>query len=395
MTGYRLIDLDSIRWLSRLINRFASEANMIATNLSSLDTGAARTIDGVAGRARESAVSMLVKAAAAEPRPQLVASPATVAWRQGPTPTATDSLDVLIQANRARAWTELWAVVAQLNRLAALDIRAGPVFDGLRQDYDTLARLVGTNLVYFSVDSSAPIGKRSSRAGYRAGVWIGPAEAEHVLVMIPGMNTSTASWLAADVPDAEALQRMAADLAVRHDLGEVAVVPLLSYAPPQTFLDAPLGHFWRDGSGETAEVLEGLPLESRHVVGWGHSYGATVLGAASARSGVFDDLVMVGAAGTGTETLEDLGVDGDHLYVATNWNDPIRLVPNEYHGVSPLSLPHVRIPTAPEIDFDLWKVLISTPWFLLDGLPDHDYLDDQTAKQAFAAIAIGLDDITD
>lgn len=392
MTGYRLIDLDSIRRLSRVINRFASEANTIAANLISLDTGAARTIDGAAGRARESAVFMLAKAAAAEPRPQSVASPATVAGHQGPAPTAADSLEVLIQANRARAWTELWAVVAQLNRQAALGIRSGPLFDGLRQDYDTLARLVDTSLLYFAVDSSAPIGKRSSRAGYRAGVWIGPVEAEHVLVMIPGMNTSTASWLAADVPDAERLQGLAADLAARHDLGEVAVVPLLSYAPPQTFLDAPLGHFWRDGSGETAEVLEGLPLGGRHVVGWGHSYGAAVLGATSARTGAFDDLIMVGAAGTGTETLEGLRVDGDHLYVATNWNDPIRLVPNEYHGVSPLSLPHVRVPTAPEIDLNPWKALISMPWFLLDGLPDHDYLDDQTAVRAFAAIAIGLDD---
>ena len=75
-----------------------------------------------------------------------------------------------------------------------------------------------------------------------------------------------------------------------------------------------------------------------------------------------------------------------------NWNDPIRLVPNDYHGVNPAALPHTPVPTSPATDFDPWKAIVGLPWFLLDGLPDHDYLDDPVAMRAFAAISVGLDD---
>lgn len=393
--SYRFIDLETIRHLSLLLERLAGQARSIAASLATLDDLQSVVLHRLASWADHSAGFVSTKAAAARPGPS---------WGAGKQPSrygvlgaiqSATEIEALNETSKARVWDEVWLVVAELNRFSAMGRHSGPVFDGLLQDYNTLVRLLGTNLVYFDVDPSVPIGSRSSRAGYRAGVWIGPADADHVLVMIPGMNTTTAGWLDDNLPDAERLHEQAAELAEDRGAGEVAVVPLLSYAPPQSFLDAALGHFWKEGSKETAGVLESLPLEGRHVTGWGHSYGAAVLGATAATGAAFDDLIMVGGAGTGTESLAELGVTEDHLFVATNWNDPIRLVPNEYHGVGPATLPHVPVPTAPATDFDPWKAMLSVPWFLIDGLPDHDYLEDETATRAFAAIAIGIDDLED
>ncbi|MDH5372794.1 MAG: alpha/beta hydrolase family protein [Acidimicrobiia bacterium] len=391
MADYRLIELDSVRRISRLLEQVAAEAQTISSDLLLQHESSASTVARVARSAHLSSRHVLMKADAAEPGGGW-ADRSTCLNRYS---TSGDSLQSLIRSNRARALEELWLVASELNRFAGLGFKAGPLFNGLRQDYDTLTRLIGMNLVYFAVDSSAPIGTRSSRAGYRAGVWIGPADANHVLVMIPGMSTTTHSWLESNVPDAERLQDQTSRLADREGQGSVAIVPLLSYSPPRNILEAPLGRFWRDGSKETAAALASIPLDNRHVVGWGHSYGAAVLGATAAIGGVFDDLIMVGAAGTGTETLEELGVTSEHLFVATNWNDPIRLVPNDYHGVNPVTLPHTAIPTAPATDFDPWKAIFGIPWLLIDGLPDHDYLEDEIAMRAFAALTIGLDDLSD
>lgn len=395
MTEFRLVDLEEIRRLPALLEGLAAEAGSIAEGLVDIAHSEMAAVDRIASWAGDSAGFVTGKAAAALPAGSsgFEASQSlpgdTGAFRSAPT------LDELIESSKSRVWDELWLVVAELNRCSELGVNEGRLFDGLLSDYNTLVRLIGTNLVYFAVDRSVPIGSRSGRAGYRAGVWLGPVSAEHVLVMIPGMNTTTAGWLDHNLADAERLLAEATALAEHNALGKVAVVPLLSYAAPQSFLEAVLSRRWKEGSRETAGVLASLPLEGRHVTGWGHSYGAAVLGAASARSAAFDDLIMVGGAGTGTETLAELGVGSDHLYVATNWNDPIRLVPNDYHGVSPASLPHVPVPTEPATDFDPWKAILSVPWFLIDGLPDHNYLEDNIALRAFAAIAVGLDELAD
>ncbi len=395
MTDRRLVDLEEIWRLPALLEGLAGEARSIANSLANLEHSEAAAIHDLASRADDSAWFVLNKAAAALPDiPSGSGAFQTLPSEAGVIESAP-TLEALIESSKGRVWDELWFVVAELNRYSRMGAHAGRVLDGLLSDYNTLVQLVGMNLVHFEVDRSVPIGSRSSRAGYRAGVWLGPANAEHVLVMIPGMNTTTAGWLEHNVPDAERLLAEATNLAKRHGPGELAVVPLLTYAAPQSFLEAVMGRSWKDGSQETAGVLASLPLEGRHVTGWGHSYGAAVLGATSAISAAFDDLIMVGGAGTGTETLAELGVGSDHLYVATNWNDPIRLVPNDYHGVSPESLPHVPVPTKPATDFDYWKAILSVPWFLIDGLPDHNYLEDDTALRAFAAIAIGLDELTD
>ena len=389
-TTYRLIDFEGIAQLARLLDGFAVEAHEIATTLGQHDELQPPGLRAAEDHARESAAMVLARATAAEPAPLWSSRKSFI----GELPVGYE-LDALVAVNRAAVLGEIRQVVEELNRLSAMGVRSGRYREGLLADYETLVSLSGRRLVYFAVDRTISIGTRSRRAGYRAGIWIGPADAEHVLVMIPGMNTTTAGWLSDNVPDAGRLQREAATLADQHGRGGVAVVPLLSYSPPQNFLDATLGRFWKEGSAETAAVLESLPLDGRHVVGWGHSYGAAVLGATASTGGAFDDLIMAGGAGTGTETLEELGVSPDHLYVATNWNDPIRLVPNDYHGVSPATLPHIEVPTAPATGFDAWKAMLSVPWFLIDGLPDHDYLADETATRAFAAIAIGLSDLTD
>jgi hypothetical protein len=386
MSGFRYVDSAAMRRLATGLDQCSTDLNLVARRLTGFVE--ATPVGSISGYLGEAARTVLRKASAADPELVFTVAPA------GPFETSITSpptLDRLFAANRRLIWEEIWRVVDELNRLSALDVQSGPMTSGLQHDYNALALLAGMDVVHFSIDASSAPGTRSGRAGYRAGVWIGPRDADHVVFMIPGMNTTTRSWLERNVPDGRRLQETAAELAECHGRGTVAVVPLLTYDPPQTFLDAPLAHFWRDGSRTTADVLATLPLEGRHVTGWGHSYGAVVLGATSAAGTPFDDLIMVGAAGTGTESLEELGVDADHLHVATNWNDPIRLVPNDYHGVNPAALPHTPVPTSPAIDFDPWKAVLGLPWFLLDGLPDHEYLNDPVAMRAFAAITIGLD----
>ena len=392
MDNYRFADPDSMAPLARLLDSISAEMLSIRSALPAAVAHCSTPLTKFAESSRRSAELIRLKASlvATDCRWRPVTS--TVGF---PTWDAPNGLRSLIESNRAVVRAELLRVVEQMNRLSSIGVRSGQHYEGLRRDYETLVTLSTMELIHFRIASSTPIGGRAGSAGYRAGIWIGPHDADHVLVMIPGMNTTSESWLADNVPDAAGLQILAADLADDHRRGTVAVVPLLAYQPPQSVLDAPLGRFWRDGAVETAEALAPLNLDGRHVVGWGHSYGAAVLGAASALSGRFDDLVMVGAAGTGTESLEELGVDGNHLFVATHWNDPIRLVPNDYHGVSPEVLPHIDVPTSPSTGFDAWKALLSFPWFVVDGLPDHDYLDDEIAVRAFAAIAIGLRDLSD
>lgn len=376
----RYCSFSDLRRLAQMCDSLEGELRVAQSRPATVDdvtgglTQALQTVIGAANLIR-------FKLRLAEPSSALPALP------HGRRPAT--ALETLVESNREAAREELSRVVVQLNRLSSLGIASGPHFEGLHRDYQTLAALIGTQLVHFSVDQTAPPGTRSSRAGYRAGIWIGPASAEHVVVMLPGMGTSTSSWLEQNVADAQRLQATAAALGT----GEaVAVVPLLSYQPPMSLLDAPLGRFWEGGAETTADALAGLPLAGRHVVGWGHSYGAAVLGATSSATGFFDDLIMAGAAGTGTESIDELGVTADHLYVATNWNDPIRLVPNDFHGVNPETLPHVDVPTSPSMKLNPIRSILNLPWALATGLPDHSYLDDPIAMRAFAAIAIGLDD---
>ncbi len=387
MTAIRYVESASVRRLAARLDQCSTDLHLVARRLSGCEEAAA--VESISRAVHETARTMLRKASAADQDDAFTAVPVRPS---GITIGSAPTLDDLIAANGRLIWDELWRVVDELNRLSTLGIGSGPTMSRLQDDYNTLALLAGMDVVHFAIDESSAPGTRSGRAGYRAGVWLGPRDADHVVFMIPGMNTTTSSWLERNVPDGLRLQETAAGLAESHGLGTVAVVPLLTYEPPRTLLDAPLAHFWREGSHETAGVIATLPLEGRHVTGWGHSYGAAVLGATSAIAAPFDDLIMVGAAGTGTESLEELGVDAGHLHVATNWNDPIRLVPNDYHGVNPAALPHTPIPTNPATDFDPWKAIVGLPWFLLDGLPDHDYLDDPVAMRAFAAISIGLDD---
>lgn len=260
--AYRLIDLDGVGELARLLNGFASDAHSVAVTMGTRGESEVASIRGAGDHARESAAMVLARAAGAGPAPFSASRHSFSAELP-----IEHELDALVAIQRAGVWGEMRQVARELNRLSAMGVGSGRYREGLLADYRTLASLSGKRLIYFAVDRTISIGTRSGRAGYRAGIWIGPADAEHVLVMIPGMKTNTAGWLADNVPDAARLQQEAATLTEQHGRGEVAVVPLLSYSPPQSFLDATLGRFWREGSTETAAVLESLPLDGRHVVG--------------------------------------------------------------------------------------------------------------------------------
>lgn len=84
------------------------------------------------------------------------------------------------------------------------------------------------------------------------------------------------------------------------------------------------------GGERIADALDGLralrPDDPTHLTAIGHSYGSTTLGHAASDHGVpVDELVVVGSPGLGGEvdSVDDLGVDPEHVWAGANSRDPI------------------------------------------------------------------------
>jgi hypothetical protein len=156
----------------------------------------------------------------------------------------------------------------------------------------------------------------------RIAEWIGPLDAAHVVVLVPGAGVDAVRF--------EALAA-AAESVVRIDAsGDVAVVAALVYETPPSFVSAALGTYADRGGPTLADFASGLLLSGRHVTLVGHSYGAVVVGEAL-RHGLLNaigeggDVVFLAAPGVRSDTASALGIASSHVWSALVPGDEIRL----------------------------------------------------------------------
>jgi hypothetical protein len=209
-------------------------------------------------------------------------------------------LDMVFAANRKRI--EL-AIAAIDRRLAA----AGPSTEiDLAAEREMLIGMLPRHFVVFDWSGDGHVAE-----------WIGPVDADHVAVLIPGMTTDK---LDVDISAANAARMLRFDRS-----GDLAVVTALVYDAPD-LVDASLPSAASDGIGGLAGLIEALPVSDRHLTLVGHSYGSLMLGTALAGGLASDlpprhDVVFIGSPGVGVDTAAGLGLDPSHVWAGGTDDD--------------------------------------------------------------------------
>jgi len=207
-------------------------------------------------------------------------------------------LETVFAANRRRI--EL-AIDEIDRRMAGADPWAG-----LAAERDTLTGLLHRSFVVFDW------------AGHgRIAEWVGPIDAEHIAVLLPGSGT--------DRGDVDRLAGDAARLLRLDGGGDLAMVTALVYDAPD-LAAAILPVAAAEGIAGLAGLLGLLPASDRHLTLIGHSYGALLLGTALAAGLAADlparhDIVLIGALGSGSRQAGDLGIDPARLWVGETTDD--------------------------------------------------------------------------
>lgn len=163
---------------------------------------------------------------------------------------------------------------------------------------------------------------------------VGPADAEHVAIYVPGTGADLASALDHGLQRARNL-RTAAQLA--DPATSVAVIYALPFDAPDHVVWHPLSadcacnpHLAEVGAAELTRFVESLDLAGADVTVVGYSYGSTVVGKALADEGLsasVDRAILVGSPGVGVDRAVDLNLDEDAVFVAQSSGDVINYAP--------------------------------------------------------------------
>jgi Alpha/beta hydrolase len=214
-------------------------------------------------------------------------------------------LDVVFAANRRR----IELAIAEIDwRLAGTD--PSEAVD-LAAEREMLIGLLPRHFVVFDWTGDG-----------RLAEWVGPLDADHVAVLIPGM---TADKLDVDMAAANAARMLRFD-----EVGDLAVVTALVYDAPD-LIDAALPSAAEAGVGSLARLIDAMPIADRHLTLVGHSYGSLLLGTALAGGLAADlpprhDVIFIGSPGTGVATAAGLGLDPGNVWAgATDGDIVLRL----------------------------------------------------------------------
>lgn len=274
-------------------------------------------------------------------------------------------LDARFEANRRR--------IAAVHANLTSRVRDAPADEarGIREELDMLAGFLAPerNFVMFDWDGAGRIAE-----------WIGPGNAEHVTVVVPGMGSGKATVDSAARDAATMLAHAPGD-------GDLAVVTATVYESPDWLIDAASASSAEAGAPILVELLSGLALRGRHVTLVGHSYGSVVVGVAlrgglAAELGPDADVVLVGSPGVGVGRAADLGVDPARVWAGLLPRDEVRWA---LHPIAMVALAACSATVAP------WKNLVTggcdvTEWLVHGRNPVHAAF----GANVFAASAEGL-----
>ena len=191
----------------------------------------------------------------------------------------------------------------------------------------------------------------------RAALAIGDVDhADHVATLVPGRTTNCRDSAGLNVGYAQNLRAAAAEQG-KIDESKVATIAWMNYHAPQAGADGSVMFTGRAGAGadplrnfmtgiHTWRAEQGLDV---HQSGITHSYGSTTGGFAmrDIGEGVVDDYAYTGSPGAGVYSVESLGVDKEHVWVAgithldgvlgmgTDWN--FGRDPRDLEGIGHLS----------------------------------------------------------
>ena len=172
------------------------------------------------------------------------------------------------------------------------------------------------------------------RGDGRVAIRLGPADAEHVVILVPGTG--------ADLAGTERHVARARTLLIAAQQADpsstVAVIHALPFDMPDDVVASPLSancacnpHKAAVGATELTRFVAGLDLEGADVTVIGYSYGSTVVGKALADEGLaghVDRALFVGSPGVGVDRAEDLNLPPGSVFAAQARGDVINHAPS-------------------------------------------------------------------
>ncbi|MBA2338261.1 MAG: hypothetical protein H0V96_10980 [Acidimicrobiia bacterium] len=211
-------------------------------------------------------------------------------------------VDILFAANRRRIEFAIEDIDHQLGTDPGPDTAVR-----LAAERETLTGMLGRTFVVFDWAGDGRIAE-----------WVGPTDADHLTVLLPGTGT--------DKLDVDAMAGNAERM-LRVTDGDLAVVTGLVYDAPD-FADAILPDAADAGAHELAALVDLLAVDGKHLTLVAHSYGALLLGKALAAGLAADlpsdhDVILIGSVGTGTDHATELGIDPLRLWVGEACDDEV------------------------------------------------------------------------
>ncbi len=173
-----------------------------------------------------------------------------------------------------------------------------------------------------------------------------PDTADNVATLVPGTGTDVGG-IGGDLQRTRAMYDAAR---VASPASAHSVILWSGYDSPPTISDARLDRYADAAAPVLDAFQDGLRAShdgpASHNVVIGHSYGSTVIGAATTDGGSLnvDDLIFVASPGVDAERVTELRLDttavadmGEHVYATTAFWDPVQLIPRALgiHGFDP------------------------------------------------------------
>jgi hypothetical protein len=185
-----------------------------------------------------------------------------------------------------------------------------------------------------SLGSDADVLMLDPRGDGRVAIRLGPADAEHVVILVPGTG--------ADLAGTQRHVARARTLLIAAQQADpsstVAVIHALPFDMPDDVVASPLSancacnpHKAAVGATELTRFVAGLDLEGADVTVIGYSYGSTVVGKALADEGLaghVDRALFVGSPGVGVDRAEDLNLPPGSVFAAQARGDVINHAPS-------------------------------------------------------------------